>query len=290
MRNNNYSVLVLFYLAILFTDCPKAEADWFDDFESANVGDAIGSLGYTGNYVSTQVSTVGVGGSQGFEITPQMGDAFPRTFIPVQPGLQVVGDTLTFQIDMQMRNASLTGGPSLLTMLDLTIANSAVPANQVSGGIVREGTNWSQYRAVAFASPDFDLGSIDSVAELGLNNNETGAWSDWVTLQLLVSQTGVNSFDMTSNILDSSGAIINTAQLTGVDLSDVFSNGNVLLGFGHFSGTWQISDRFRFDNVIYSIDSTAVPEPSAAYILAFGLFASIARRRLEIKRRCKTDF
>ena len=120
-------------------------------------------------------------GSQGFEITPQPGDIFSRTFIPTQSRLQNPGDSLIFQIDLQLRNSSLVGGPSLTTMLDMTIADLAAPAIQVSGGIVREGTNWNQYRAVTFASPDFDLGSIDSVSELGLINNSIREWSGWVT-------------------------------------------------------------------------------------------------------------
>lgn len=279
MKLFRYVLLSFFVSSILNIGCREVAADWFDDFESANIGDTIGSLGYTGSYFNTQVTAAGVGGSQGFEITPHLGDIFPRTFVPIQPGLQNVGDSLAFRIDLQMRNSSLSGGPTLTTMLDLSISDSAAPANQILGGVVREGANWNRYGAVAFSSPDFNLGDFDSVSELGLINNSTGEWSDWVTLELLVSQTAQSQFDITTNILDSTGTPLNTAQLFGVDLSAVFDSGNVLIGFGHFSDTWQISDRFRFDNISYSVNRAAVPEATTSTILLLGILGLSGGRR-----------
>jgi hypothetical protein len=274
--------LSFFFTSILIFGCRDSAADWFDDFESANVGDTISSLGYLGSsvFVDAQVSNVGVGGSQGFEITgpDPSGGIFESLLLPLrQPGPQNPGDSLLFQVDMQMRNGSLSGGPSPAFMLDLFMLPPL--GGIISGQILRDGTLWDQYQAANLASSDFELGGLDSVSELGLIDNSIGEWSDWVTLQLLISQTGVSSFDMTTNLLDSSGTTLNSAQMVGLDLAEYFANGDMFVGISHTSDSWQIVDRFRFDNIVYSVNSSAVPEPVAATFLLLGLAGLSARRQ-----------
>ena len=275
--------LSFFFSSILVFGCRQSAADWIDSFESYDVGETLGSLGYsgTGPFEGAEISAVGVNGSQGFEIGAPQFPVFPfdSLFLPNQPGLQNPGDSLIFQVDMQMQNGLLAGTTSQALILDLVLLNPG--GGFVGGRIHRDGTLWNQYQPEIASTFPFssEFGPLDSVSELGFIDNSAGEWSDWVTLQLLISQTGTNSFDLTTNVLDLSGTTLNSAQVVDLDLSEFFANGELFVSITTVRDTWEVLSRMRFDNIVYSVNSAAVPEPSVATFVLIALVGFGFNRR-----------
>ena len=249
---------------------------YFEDFESSQVGDAVGSTGISSDFSSILIQQNGVNGSNGFEVEAPNLNSSLTGVLPVLFGINQVGDHLTFSVD-----ASVTlSGPGA-TSFHEDIFGLSVRGDQFAEGRFAVDNDPSTYiAAVVHDNPlAFFSGPPSPVNDIGLINGISGT-SDFFRFQIDIVNRGTADYDFTSSIFDvASNTQFIENRVEGINLDQVFAgNGfDPTIATNLFFLDTPVWDSIRFDNIRYQVVS--VPEPNALALLALTLPICFRRKR-----------
>ena len=240
-------------LILCLLPLPVCGQTFFQDFESAEVGDSIFDYGVGGNYF---VDEVGVGGSNGFQIdVANSVPVFLSVFPLVNFHIQNPGDQLTISVDAQV---SLTGGQTIFENGDVLFDFAFINGSDLVLGQFTVSSSTNSFSARQFVDangnellvtvPDFK-----PLNKIGISDGLQGV-SEFIRLELVVRKQAEANYQMTTSVLDLEGNLLVRNSLIGIDLSSVVDSDSMFPILTALNSNHPYFEWIRYDNFLYCLD------------------------------------
>ena len=207
--------------------------DTFEDFESFAIGttgeDIVSATSEivftTGEFNFATVEAEGRSGSNALCMNNL--DSEPSSRLSIEPQgesgkLPETGGAGRFSVDFRFCNSfDFSGDDESSGVASVTYSYESGFGGFLGAAIVRSGENWENYLLLTgFRDLSGEFQSFETelrpVSELGLENNETGEDSDFLTLQLELIRGQQETAIMSANILDENGVLLLAAETLSI--------------------------------------------------------------------------